>query len=88
MKVVILYHPKSEHGGRVEDYAHEYERLHEGRKLQLISLESKDGWETAKLYDVTSYPAVLAIADDGQLQKMWQAEQLPLSSELDAYFQN
>lgn len=88
MKVVILYHPKSDHGGRVEDYALEYQRLHDNRKLELVSLESKEGWEMAKLYDVTSYPAVLAIAKDGSLQKLWQAEQLPLSNELDFYFQD
>jgi len=88
VKVVILYHPKSEHGGRVEDYAHEYQRLHGDRQLDLVSLDSQEGWEMAKLYDVTSYPAVLAIAKDGSLQKLWQAEQLPQNNELDFYFQD
>lgn len=71
----------------MEDYAHEYQRLHDDRKLELVSLETKEGWEMAKLYDVTSYPAVLAIAGDGTLQKLWQAEQLPQNNELDFYFQ-
>lgn len=85
---MILYHPKSDHGGRVEDYAREYQRLHEDRQLRLVSLESQEGWEMAKLYDVTTYPAVLAIAENGSLQKLWQAEQLPQGNELDFYFQD
>lgn len=82
---MILYHPKSDHGGRVEDYAHEYHRFHDDRQLELISLETRQGWDMAKLYDVTRYPAVLAIAQDGSLQKIWQDDQLPLMRELDTY---
>ena len=87
MKVVILYRPKSDHGGRVEDYAREYQKLHDNRQLGLVSLDSEEGAQMAKHFDVTSYPAVLAIAADGSLQKLWQAEQLPVISELDLYFQ-
>jgi hypothetical protein len=90
MRVVILYHPKSEHGGSVEDYARDYKLFHrdEKRELELLSLETKQGAELARLYDIVRYPAVLAIAKDGSLQHVWQDGQLPLLRDLDFYNQS
>jgi len=39
----------------------------------------------AKLYDVTSYPAILAITDTGILKELWQSEHLPLMNDVQAY---
>lgn len=90
MRVVVLYHPKSQHGGQVQDYARDFKKLHpeENRELKLISLETKEGAQLAKLYDVVRYPAVLALAKDGTMQRLWQDENLPLLRELDYYFQS
>lgn len=85
MKVVVLYHLNSEHAGKVEDYARDYERFKDGKVVELLSLETVEGATMAKLYDITQYPAVLALADDGSLQNSWQGEHLPLMGELDAY---
>ena len=89
MKVLVLYHPESDHSGRVLDYVRDFNKIHkdEDRKLELFSLETRDGANLAKLYDVVRYPAVLAIAKDGSLQRLWQDENLPLLRELDYYFQ-
>jgi hypothetical protein len=86
MKVLVLYHPKSEHEGKVLDYVHEYKRI-KSRDMELVSLETLQGSNMAKLYDITQYPAVLALKDDGQLERMWQGETLPLMNELDYYTQ-
>lgn len=86
MKVVALYHPKSDHAGRVEEYAHEYHMRHPDREIELLSLETKEGWEMAKLYAVVRYPAILVIAGDGHLQQLFENEQLPLMSEVDSYY--
>ena len=85
MRAVVLYHPQSDHGGVVEDYARDYKRSR-GRELELLSLETKEGDNLAKVYDATSYPAVLAIDKDGRLLKLWQGAQLPLMNEIDFYF--
>ncbi len=87
MRVVVLYHPKSEHGGAVEDYERDYKLLHrdEKKKLELISLETREGADLAKLYDVVQYPAVLVVAKDGSLQRLWQGGELPLLRDLDFY---
>jgi len=87
MRVVVLYHPNSDHSGFVEDFAHEYERF-KGKELELVSLETRDGAAAASLYDVTTYPAILVTADDGSLQKMWQGIPMPIMSELDQYTQD
>ncbi len=85
MKVVALYHPQSEEARSVEDFAHEFEKMFPGRHIELVSLETKEGADTAKVYDIVRYPAILAFKDDGQLLKYWDEEQLPLMNEV-AYY--
>ena len=82
MKVFVLYHPKSDHGTKVEDYATEFERV-TSKKLELVSLETREGAQKAEVYGVTQYPAIIATQDDCQMQKMWQ--RLPQMSELTYY---
>lgn len=84
MKAIVLYHPISEHAGMVADYAREYKRL-KNKELELISLETVEGAEMARLYDITVYPAVLTTQENGQLNHLWQGGTLPLMSELEAY---
>ena len=84
MKVVVLYHPQSDHGRLVEEYAHDYERSRD-RKLELVSLETRDGAYTANLYDITRYPAFVALSDEGILLNHWEGMPLPLMNEVDAY---
>ncbi len=84
MKVAILYHPKSDHARKVEDYARDfYHQMH--HKLDLISLESSEGAHQAKLYDIVRYPAVMALSDSGELLKVWQGPVLPLMNEVSFY---
>ncbi len=84
---MILYHPKSEHSGKVEDYAKEYKRFHD-RKIELVSLETVRGADLAKLYDATVYPATVALDNSGSLLHIWQGPLLPLMNDIDSYFQD
>ncbi|MCA9329477.1 hypothetical protein KDA11_02440 [Candidatus Saccharibacteria bacterium] len=84
MKVIILYHPRSEHARIVEDFARDFTKQHD-RKIELISLESRDGAATASLYDITIYPSIIALSDDGQILKIWQGSSMPLMSEVSYY---
>jgi len=81
----MLYRPKSEHAGRVEDYVKEYHRRHPERLIKLLDVDTRQGENIAKLYGVVRYPALLVSANDGALIDLWQDEQLPLMSELDFY---
>lgn len=83
MRVIVLYHQNSEQQGLVEDFARDYQRF-KNKKLELISLETQAGADYANLYDITQYPAFLAISDDGSMQRLWQGS-TPMMDELDYY---
>jgi hypothetical protein len=87
MKIAVLYHPQSDHGGVVQDYAKEFEK-HKKKPLDLVSLESREGADMASLYGVTQYPAFLVKSDEGSLQRLWQGMPLPLMDELSYYEQD
>lgn len=84
MKVCILYHPHSELSRAIEEYAHDFERTR-GKKIDLISLETREGSALASLYDIIQYPALLVIREDGQIVKDWQGDLLPLMDEVSGY---
>ncbi|HEX5796936.1 MAG TPA: hypothetical protein VFX86_00950 [Candidatus Saccharimonadales bacterium] len=84
MKVVILYRPNSEKARNVEEFAREFARRYMDKKLELVSIDTRDGSATATLYDVMKYPAVLALADDGQVIHEWQ-DSMPLMNEISYY---
>jgi hypothetical protein len=85
MKVVILYRPNSEGSRMVEEFAREFSRRYIDRRLELVSVDTRDGSATATLYDVMRCPAVLALADDGQIIHQWQGESMPLMNEISYY---
>lgn len=85
MPVFVLYRPNSEHDSQIQAYAREAERV-TGHKLSLISLNTPEGADKAKLYDAVRYPAIVATKDDGQLLMLWQDEMLPTINEVAAYF--
>ena len=90
MKVYVLYRAKSEHARKVEDFLRDLERRHaeKHRFVEVVDIDSRDGSATASLYDIVSYPAILALADDGQLLKSWEGEEVPpLIDELGYYIQ-
>lgn len=83
--MIVLYHPRSEHSGLVEDFASEFER-YKSKRLELISLETIEGSDLARIYDATAYPTVLAMSEDGSLQRMWQGLPLPLMDEISYFY--
>ena len=81
----MLYRPNSGHARKVEEFVREFNRNYVNYKLELVDLNTRDGAATASLYEVMRYPAVLALANDGQLLKEWEGESLPLLSEVSYY---
>lgn len=89
MKVLILYRPNSEHATNVETFVRDFEQQHNpGNKLELISVNTRDGSATASLYDVWAFPAILAVSEDGRMMNMWQGEPLPLMNEIAGYIRS
>lgn len=82
--IFVLYRPNTDHERAVLEYARDFQ--HEtGHELELVSLDTKEGADRARLYDVTRYPAVVATANDGQMLALWQEDLLPLRNEVAGY---
>jgi len=84
MRVTILYHPKSEHSRIVEEFSHDIE-YQQGIRTELTSVDTREGAAVATLYDVTQYPAILVMREDGSVIQTWLGEQLPLMNEVAAF---
>jgi len=85
MKVLILYRPNSEHGRGIEEFIHEYQRRHQADRVEVLSIDTREGSATATLYDVMQYPAILILETDGYVQKIWQGDSLPMMDEVASY---
>lgn len=86
MKILILYRPESEHSTEIETFVRDFQRRYEaGNKIEMKSLSTRDGAATASIYDITSYPAIMALADDGRPLNIWQGRPLPLMDEVAGY---
>lgn len=85
MKVVVLYRPNSEYSRAVEDFAREFSNRYPDKKMELISIDTRDGSATASLYDILRYPAILALSDDGRVIHEWHEQTLPLINEVSYY---
>ena len=81
----MLYRPKSEYARDVESFAEEFTRIYKDKKIELISVDTKEGSATASIYDILEYPTVLALTDDGQLVRSWQGSTMPLINEVSYY---
>lgn len=90
MKVLILYRPHSEHATTVETFVRDFEHQHDlgSKSIELVSVDTRDGSATASLYDIWSFPAILAVDMDGRVLNMWQGEQLPLMDEVAGYIRS
>jgi len=71
-------------GTPVESFVEEIKSATD-KEIGLFSLETKEGSEFAKLYDVTQYPAILVARDDGQINKSWEGNSLPTKDDVVGY---
>ncbi|HSW85131.1 MAG TPA: hypothetical protein VLF79_00755 [Candidatus Saccharimonadales bacterium] len=85
MKVMILYRPNSEHARIIEEFVRDYQSRHQPEHLELLNIDTREGSATATLYDIVQYPAILVVQSDGNVQKIWQGDSLPLMEEVAVY---
>lgn len=66
----------------------DFQRQHEGvgRRMDVLNVDSRDGMATMSLYDIMQQPALMVLADNGQLVHHWTGDQLPLMDEVASYF--
>jgi len=85
MKVVIFYKPESEHARLVEEFIHDFSKQYPDTSITLLDADSIDGGRQAEIYDIVSYPTVLALDSDGSTIQRWDNGQLPLKGDV-AYY--
>lgn len=85
MRAVILYKFESEDSTEIENFLRELERRYPGQKIEKLNTETREGAEFGKTYDITSYPALAVMKNDGQLVQMWVGMPLPLIDEIASY---
>lgn len=83
--VLVLYRPNTDQDPVVRTFTYDYERQ-TGKKLHSLSLDTIEGDESAKMYGITAYPAVIARDNEGKALKIWQTK-LPLINEVSYYDQ-
>ena len=83
--MLVLYRPNSEHGRVVEDFIHDYQARQHIGKLEVISIDTREGMAMASLYDIVQYPAIMVLRMDGGIVRVWQGETLPLMNEVASY---
>lgn len=88
MKLLVIYRPDSEYARGVETFIHDFRRLHEGvgRRLEVLTADSRDGTAMMSLYDIFEHPAILVLRDDGQVAQQWLGTTLPLMDEVASHF--
>jgi|GEM_PF-168562 len=88
MKLLVIYRPNSEFARPVEDFIHDFQRHHEGvgRRMEVLSTESREGAAMMSLYDIMQHPAIMVLTDDGRMVQFWSGPTLPLLDEVAGYF--
>lgn len=86
MKTLLFYRPDSEHSTAVADYLREF-TARTGKELPTVDVDSAQGIELCQLYDIVSYPTIIAIDSQGRELNRWQGDMLPQISEVSYYLQ-
>ncbi len=85
MRVAVIYRSNSEHERLVLEFEREFEHR-AGRSLELVDVNTRDGSAMASLYDIMTYPSVLAVSNEGVIQHIWDnSDSLPLINEVTYY---
>ncbi len=85
MKVLVIYRPNSEQARSVEEFIRDFQRRYDHYRIEVVSIDSRDGSATASLYDILQHPAILVMTDTGSVQQSWIGDALPRIDDVVAY---
>lgn len=74
MKMLVLYRERSDHRQVIEDFIREFKSRHPRSRVETYDVDHREGIAMASLYDVTRYPSILALRDDGSVLQTWQGD--------------
>lgn len=68
----------------VTDYLRDFEKR-TGKQLPTVDIDTREGIELCRLYDVIKYPSIVAVDNDGRELQRWDGDLLPQISEVSYY---
>ena len=85
MKAVMVVKNQTDKTRAAETFISDFNRL-TGHVIEVLDPETIPGETFARAYDITLYPTLLVISNDGSVQVMWRGiEEFPLFDELQGY---
>ncbi len=86
MKTLLFYRPNSEHETQVLSYLRDFQQR-TGKELPTVDVDSREGIDLCRLYDVIKYPTIVAVDNDGRELQRWDGDMLPQISEVSYYLE-
>ncbi len=86
MPIVFVYPEMRDYTREVEEYINDYGKR-VNKEIQTVDPESREGTDFCRVYDITEYPSVVALAQNGSVLKLWKGRPLPLMDEVSYYDQ-
>ena len=86
MRVVVVFREQTDYARTVLEFIRDFEHQ-TGHQLEVIDPDTEGGILFCDTYDIVSYPTIIAISDDGQMQNCWVNLPLPTISEVSYYVQ-
>lgn len=84
MRVVVITRENTDYARAVETFLTDFTRR-TGKTLEVMDADSREADSFIQAYGVMSFPAVVALSDDGQVLNMWTGVMLPTISEVSYY---
>lgn len=85
MKAIMVVKDQTDKTRTAEEYIADYNRV-TGHIIETLDPETIQGESFARAYDITLYPTLLVLTDEGVVQAMWRGvEEFPLFDELEGY---
>jgi len=84
MRVVVVSKENTDYARAVTEFLHDFS-YRTGHDIEVIDPDTAAGTSFCEVYDIVSYPTMIAIADDGSMQQTWNGLPLPTISEVSYY---
>ncbi|MBQ3409857.1 hypothetical protein IJG66_00655 [Candidatus Saccharibacteria bacterium] len=84
MRVVCLYRDDTDYAREVTDWMYDFKK-ETGREVEVMDPDSIDGEIFTKAHDILQFPMIVAVTNDGVVQKKWGGTPLPQFDEVVYY---
>lgn len=84
MRVVCVWKEASEAAREVREWMREFE-MRTGMQVEALDPETREGENFCRAHDVTMYPTLLVVDNDGRVAQEWRGTPMPMMDAVTAY---